>query len=84
MTTRNEKWAEYRRIRDVLYSICWDCDRPCSECQLWARETAFGRPHTGWLAAECADAYRMVIEMENRGVSILIDLSDCAVWDQDR
>lgn len=58
--TRKEKWARYHSIRNALYSSCWDCDRPCSECCLWARETAFGRKPTGWLADACAETYRWV------------------------
>jgi hypothetical protein len=57
--TRAEKWAEYRRRVKILYSWCWDCERPCAECRLWARQTAFGKPATGWLAKECAEVYQI-------------------------
>jgi hypothetical protein len=56
--TRAEKWAEYRRIRDVIYSACCDCERPCKACRDWARHKAFSKPTDGlWLNAACADTY---------------------------
>lgn len=69
-----EKWAEYRRIRDALHAVCWDCPRPCSECREWARSKAFGREPKTYLAEECSFAYEAVMEMRRRGTSILIGL----------
>jgi hypothetical protein len=70
-----EKWTEYRRILRVLYSVCWDCRRPCPACQAWARHKAFGKPTAGlYLDAACADTYAAATEMERRGTSILIDM----------
>jgi RNA polymerase-binding transcription factor DksA len=57
MATRAEKWADYHRRVKALYAYCWDCERPCSECRLWARETAFGRKPTGWAADTCTEIY---------------------------
>jgi hypothetical protein len=74
--TRAEKWARYRAIRDTLYSSCWDCERPCDECCLWARETAFGRTPTGWLAETCAEVYRLSTEGPGPGeLAIVINVS---------
>jgi len=71
MTTRADKWNEYRRIRGVLYSTCWECERPCSECMAWARAKAFGREPTNYLAKECAESYADSTEMQRRGTSIM-------------
>lgn len=72
---RKEKWDEYRRIRDVAFSVCWDCPRPCADCREWARAKAFGRIPKTYLAEECAEAYEASMKMRHRGTSILIDLS---------
>lgn len=72
--SRKDKWAEYRRILRALYSTCWDCPRPCSECQAWSRAKAFGRQPTNYLAKECAEAYEASEEMQRRGTSILIKI----------
>ena len=61
MTPRQAKWKDYRAILKVLYSACWDCERPCVACQDWARATAFGRTPTGDYAEACADTYRVVM-----------------------
>jgi hypothetical protein len=68
-----EKWAEYRRIRDIIYSACWDCERPCAACCEWSRLKAFGRPTGGhWLDDACSETYATVMEMRRRGTMILI------------
>jgi hypothetical protein len=71
--SRAEKWAEYRRIRDAIYSCCWDCARPCADCCEWARLKAFGRDTSGhWLDGVCAETLAAVAEMDRRWTSILI------------
>jgi hypothetical protein len=71
--TRAEKWAEYRRIRDAIYSICWDCERPCAACCEWSRLKAFGRETKDhWLDDACSESYEAVMKMQRRGTSILI------------
>lgn len=68
-----EKWAEYRRIRDAVFSACWDCPLPCTDCRDWARVKAFtGREDGGSIPTACAETYEAVMEMQRRGTSILI------------
>jgi hypothetical protein len=73
---RQDKWAEYHRILSVVYSACWDCQRPCADCRDWARRKAFtGREDGGSIPTACAATYAAVTEMERRGTSILITWS---------
>jgi hypothetical protein len=72
--TRKQKWIEYRRILRALYRTCWDCERPCCQCQAWARAKAFGREPTCDFAEACAEAYEASMEMQRRGTSILIGM----------
>jgi len=51
-------WQEYRRRRDVVFSMCSDCHRPCPQCCAWARATAFGREYVGDFAEAIAETYR--------------------------
>lgn len=67
---RAEKWAEYRRRRDAVFSACWDCERPCSACCAWAQATAFNRVPTSDFAEACQDTYDAVMRMQERGVPI--------------
>jgi hypothetical protein len=72
MDKRDAKWAEYRRIRDAIYSVCWECPNPCVECRQWALAIAFGRmPDTGFDEG-CAEAYEAAMEMQRRGPRMLI------------
>jgi hypothetical protein len=73
VTGRSGKWAEYRRIRDAIYSACWDCPRPCADCREWARLKAFGHETKDhWLDEACSETYEAVMEMQRRGTSVLI------------
>lgn len=71
------KWQEYRRIRDLMFSICWDCPKPCPGCREWARCKAFGTTskhldRDDLRASE--DWYRVASKMERDGLFILAEV----------
>lgn len=74
--TLQEKWAEYRRRRDILYSVCWDCHPgPCWACRAWAKATAFGlpKPDVYWLES-IEETYEIAAKMRETGARFHIEI----------